>query len=171
VDLDPRGERLFRSLSAAWCGEVRFSLREASDWLRASRRRFDLIIDDLSVPFRGEITKPGVSVEALPPLIARRLSKGGVAVVNALPVPALSWESLLWNLAAPHRQARMVLFGEFENRVLVAGGVLPPPRTLGRMLRRQLRAIDSRIAAGLSVRQLGTPVGRPVPCGRRGRST
>jgi len=157
VDLDPRGERLFRELCGGWCGTVRFSRHEAGDWLRRARRRFDLVIDDLSVPHRGEITKPRLSVETLPPLIRRRLAPGGVVAVNALPVPALAWRELLWKLAAPHPRARVVLFKEFENRVLLAGADLPPPRQLGRLLRRYLRAIESEIAAGISVRELAAP--------------
>jgi spermidine synthase len=157
VDLDPRGERLFRELCGSWCGAVRFTRREASDWLRRGRRRFDLVIDDLSVPHRGEITKPDLSVETLPSLIRRRLAPGGVAAVNALPVPAMAWNEMLWRLAAPHRRARVVLFREFENRVLLAGPDLPPPRPLGQLLRGRLRAIESEIATAIAVRELAAP--------------
>jgi hypothetical protein len=152
VDLDPRGERLFRELCSGWCGTVRFSRCEAGDWLRRGRRRFDLVIDDLSVPHRGEL-----SVETLPPLIRRRLAPGGMVVVNALPVPAMAWSELLWKLAAPYPRGRVVLFEEFENRVLLAGADLPPPRQLGRLLRRHLRAIESEIAAAISLRELAAP--------------
>jgi hypothetical protein len=154
VDLDPRGERLFRRISGDWCGEVRFEPREASEWLRRSGRSFDLLIDDLSVPHRDEVTKPRLSIDTLPGLIRRRLAPAGVAVVNTLPVPGMSWETLFGRLRAPHAQAREVRFEEYENRVLLAGERLPEPRELGRLLRQSLRGIGSELGEGISVRGL-----------------
>lgn len=158
VDLDPTGEQVFREISSRWCGEVRFHRAEATDWLRRSDRRFDLVVDDLSVPLRGEITKPRVSVEVLPERIRRRLRPGGAAVANALPVPGLSWSALQDRLRGAAVDARVILFDEFENRVVLASAELPDAADLSRRLRRRLRAIDSSIAGAISVRtQRGTP--------------
>jgi hypothetical protein len=152
VDLDPRGERLFRRISGDWCGEVSFTVREAGEWLRTARGSYDLLIDDLSVPHREQITKPRLSIDILPPLIRRRLAPRGVAVVNLLPVPGISWDALTRSLVAPHEQARLVGFEEWENRVVLAGAGLPEPRVLGRLLRGALRGIGSDLAAGMTVR-------------------
>jgi hypothetical protein len=152
VDLDPSGERLFRELCGDWCGSVRFRCAEAAAWLRRSRRRYEAILDDLSIARRGAITKPGTSFEELPALIRRRLAGGGVAAVNSLPVSGMSWRRQRARLVGPHRQARVVLFREFENRVVLGGDSLPPVRSLSRRLRGVLREIDSRIAESISVR-------------------
>ena len=114
----------------------------------------DLVVDDLSVPLRGEITKPRVSVEVLPEWIRRRLRPGGAAVANALPVPGLSWKALQDSLRCGATDARVILFDDFENRVLLAGAELPAATALSRRLRGLLREIGSEIAEGISVRTL-----------------
>jgi hypothetical protein len=154
VDLDPRGERIFRDLSSSWCGEIAFAREEASRWLARRRRRFDAIVDDLSVPWRDEVTKPEASHGRLPGLIRRRLSPEGVAVVNALPVPRLDWTAQIESLVAPHGDARMILFEEFENRIVLGSTRLPRPRALGSAIRGALARIGSRIGGTISVRDL-----------------
>jgi len=49
VDLDDRGERIFRAVSGAWRGPVKFELGEASEWLR---RRQGLAVFNL-LPVKG----------------------------------------------------------------------------------------------------------------------
>lgn len=152
VDLDAWGERLFRSLSSDWCGPVRFRRREAAAWLAARGDRFDAIIEDLSVPAGGGVVKPAVSYTRLPALIRARLAPAGVAVVNTLPLGGMGWDEQIRRLAGSHREVRVVLFDEYENRVLVLGARLPCARTLSARLRRALRAIGSAQADRLSVR-------------------
>jgi hypothetical protein len=152
VDFDPRGERLFRRLASGWCGTVRFSHMEASRWLATRRKRFDVIIDDLSVPDRDGVTKPAISIDRLPALIRARLAPDGVTLVNTLALRGMDWEEQMRRLAGFHGEARVVLFEEFENRVLILGRMLPPARELSLRLRRPLRGIDSRLADRLSVR-------------------
>jgi len=154
VDLSLEGEVVFRELSEPWCGDVSVHEAEASAFLRASRRRYDVIVEDLSAPTAEGVTKPPVALDVLPALIQRRLRPGGLAVVNVLPVPAMPWTRLLPQLAAPYRQARVIVLEEWENRVLLLGETLESAREISTLLRRSLAAIDSLEASRFSVRTL-----------------
>ena len=155
VDLDDRGERIFRSVSGAWRGPVKFELGEASEWLRQRRGRFDAIIEDLSVLGPRGVTKPEVSVRGLPRLVKSRLNPRGVAVFNLLPVKGWTWPELIHSVGRPFRERRIVSFAEFENRVLVAGRALPTARQLSAGLREALGSIRSKTANGIGVRTSG----------------
>jgi hypothetical protein len=154
IDLSRDAEPLFRRLSHRWAGEVRLSRGEASDWLRRQRRRWDVVIEDLTVPGPTVAVKPRVSLEVLPALVAGRLAPRGVAIVNVLPVPRMTWEEVLELLAAPYRQALLVHFDEYENRVLITGNDLPSASVASAQLRAALRSIGSRQSTLLQVRTL-----------------
>lgn len=152
VDLSARGERIFRKLSSSWCGTVRFSENDAVRWLRRNRRRYHLVVEDLSVTKAGEATKPAVSFETLPRLIRASLAPGGFVVFNLLPVPGLTWRRLIDGVCEKYSEACLVTLEEFENRVVVAGRRLPATRRISERLRARLREIDSEMVRGLSVR-------------------
>lgn len=144
VDLSREGEALFRDLCGPWCGDVRLETAEASSWLRRRpRARFDVILEDLSVPGGEGVTKPPVSLETLPRLIARHLAPGGLAVTNLLPVPGMSWESCFESLVHPFRSALILEFDQWENRLLLRGPGLSDARVASRRLRRALTQLDS----------------------------
>lgn len=155
VDLSLEGERLFREHSGPWVGDVEVHEAEASRWLRARRRPFDLILEDLSAEAAGDVTKPGVSLGVLPALMRERVGPRGVVVTNVLPVPGLAWRDLLDRLAAPWagRGVRrlVVHLEDWENRVLLCGR-LPTARRASSTLKRHLRALGSDQAEGLAVR-------------------
>lgn len=151
VDLDTSGVALFRELSAPWCGAVEVDEDDARAWLARKRRPFDVVLEDLSAEVEGELTKPPVSLDALPDLIAARLGSRGVAVTNVLPVPGRAWRPLLRSLAAPHVHAVALVLDEWENRVLLAGPGVPDARAVGDTVRRHLAAIGSAEADGLRV--------------------
>ena len=151
-DLSLQGEPLFRELSAGWCGEVNVAQAEASAWLRAQRRRYDVILEDLSARVDGEITKPPVSLEVLPALMRRRLTPRGLAVMNVLPVPGRPWTRLLPHLAAPFAEARVLVLDGWENRVLLLGDALEPAAACSRRITRMLEAVGSAEAGAFSVR-------------------
>ena len=152
VDLSRKGEDLFRELSSGWCGEVPLQIDDATGWLRRQRRRFDVIIEDISTPSPAGVIKPYDSFDALPELMAKRLAKGGIAVVNLLPLPGTSWDSLLARVAHPFDHAAYVLLDEYENRILLAGDELPSAAAISRILRKALRGIQSNQARQISVR-------------------
>lgn len=154
VDLSLEFEPLFRELSEPWCGHVDVVEAEASAWLRKQRRRYDLILEDLSYEAPGGITKPPVSLDVLPPLMAKRVRKGGLVVTNVLPVPGMPFTELLPQLAAPHKQAQVITLDAWENRVLLCGPSLGTARETSDALRRTLRAIGSQEAYGLTMRTL-----------------
>lgn len=154
VDLSLEFEPLFRELSEPWCGHVEVVEAEASAWLRKQRTRFDLILEDISADLPDGITKPPVSLDLLPKLMAKRVRKGGMVVTNVLPVPGRPFTELLPHLAAPHKRAHVVTLDAWENRVLLCGPSLGTARETSDALRRTLRAIGSQEAYGLSVRSL-----------------
>jgi spermidine synthase len=152
VDLSLDAAPLFRELAADWGGEVRLVRAEASAWLRRSRRPWDVVVEDLTVPGPAGAEKPRVSVEVLPRLLRARLAPGGVAVTNVLPVPGMTWEALVARLASPYARALVVHCEEYENRILLAGAELPPARAAAGRLRATLRRLGSRQATRLAVR-------------------
>jgi hypothetical protein len=156
VDLSLEGEQVFRSLSVPWCGHVEVDEGEASVWLRRVRKRFDVILEDLSVPTSEGITKPGVSLDVLPALMRTRLKPRGLVVLNVLPVPGQPWTTLLPQLAAPYAEARVILLDVWENRILLLGDELPSAREAGAAMRRALDAIGSDEAHAFEVRTFAT---------------
>ena len=153
VDLDLRGETLFRELCGEWCGEVRVEQDDAARWLRRRwRARFDGILEDLSVTEDHLTTKPEVSLEILPSLMRQRLRPGGVVVTNVLPVAGLGSEEVLEQLAGTDRRGLVVDFEQWENRLLLRGDGLPTAREATRRIREVLRGIGSSQADRLRVR-------------------
>ena len=155
VDLSLQGVRLFRELTGRWAGTVAVDQADAVTWLRRRARRYHLILEDLSTTrSRGRLAvKPAVSLEALPELMQRRLVSGGVAVTNLLPMPGMSWTTLLQRLAAPFSRAQVVHLDGYVNRILVAGGV-PDPRQTSARLREALASIGSTQTTAVRVRRL-----------------
>jgi hypothetical protein len=155
VDLSLQGVRLFRELTGRWAGAVAVDQADAVTWLRRRARRYHLILEDLSTTgSRGRLAvKPAVSLEALPALMQRRLVSGGVAVTNLLPMPGMSWATLLKRLAAPFSRAQVVHLDGYVNRILVAGGV-PDPRQTSARLREALAGIGSTQTTAVRVRRL-----------------
>ena len=153
VDLSLEGHRLFREISGVWVGRVDVVQADAAQWLLSSRKRYDLILEDLSVPASQESVKPVISLDTLPQLMQRRLRAGGIAVTNVLPVPGTAWTPLLEHLAAPFPQAQVLLLHQYVNRILLAGP-LPSPRETGRKLRGALAHIGSIQTRMLSLRHL-----------------
>lgn len=153
VDLDLDGERIFRNMSREWSGSTEVHQADALRWLQDHPdRRFDLVMEDLSVRDADLITKPPVSYGPLPGEILRHLAPHGIAVINALPVRGKSWRNLLAELAAPYGEVVMVVFEQWENRLLIAGPRLWDARTVSRRLRAVLDRIGSRQRKRMSVR-------------------
>ena len=152
VDLDRMGWDLFRWHCPEWVRRVRWKKADAVTWLRAQPADFDLLIEDLSVPDGGDVFKPSITWDVLPPLIRDRLAPGGIAVFNLLPPPGGVWLRDVERIARTFGGARSVSFDDFTNRVLIAGKSIPPVRELGAMLRAALRRLRSRQAGRIHLR-------------------
>lgn len=152
VDLENSGWRLFRRLCSAWAGQVDFKRVEACAWLRGNPSRHDVIIDDLSVPMNADVFKPAVTWKELPRLIYKRLSPDGVALFNLLPPADVSWDLGIHRVLQGAKDARLIYFTDYENRLLIVGKQLPAARELSRRVRANLRSIRSRLASRISVR-------------------
>ena len=145
VDLSGEAEPIFRELSSAWAGDVHLDIEDAERWLRRRRGKFDLILEDLSVPSPIGTVKPYVSFDSLPRMIRGRLAPSGVAVTNVLPLPGTSWDAMYGRLAMPYARAVAIRLEEYENRVVIAGDDLPDARATGQLLRGALQGLGSDI--------------------------
>jgi hypothetical protein len=152
VDLTLEHAAIFREVAATWAGDVRLVQADAAAWLRRTRTKWDVVLEDLTERGRACAIKPQVSVDVLPELIAGRLSARGVVAVNVLPVPGLTWDELLVRLASPYRHAIVLDPAQYENRVLLAGPGLTDARATGRAIRAALHRIRSRQAERFAVR-------------------
>lgn len=154
VDLDRAGYDLFRRHCPAWAEQVNWRQADAVAWLRRQPPRFDLLMDDLSVPRDRDVVKPPISWDVLPDLIRDRLRPGGIAVFNLMLPPGGKWNPNLDRIARSFVMTRIINLDEFENRILVAGDDLPSARALGAMLRNALRRLRSRQAGRLQLRDV-----------------
>ena len=136
-------------------GAVQFAQSDAVEWLHSQRGKFDLLLEDLSVGRNGDVFKPDVSIDTLPRLIQSKLKPSGVTVFNLLPGDDRTWAEMTAKVCAPFGFGVQVLFESYYNRVLVLGNeALPPAREVSRLLRAELTAIGSEMAADISVRSL-----------------
>ena len=152
VDLERAGYDLFCQHCPSWSNRVNWQQADAVQWLRGQRAKFDLLMDDLSVPRDGDVFKPDLSWNVLPELIRQRLRPEGVAVFNLMLSPGVHWNEALPKITRHFTAARLVHLDEFENRILIAGEELPPARALGISLRRALHRLRSRQATRIQVR-------------------
>ena len=152
VDLDIAGYDLFRQHCPEWANGVNWQQTDAVEWLRGKAKKFDLLMDDLSVPCDGDVFKPDISWTVLPKLIRQRLRPGGFAVFNLMLSPGDAWNSALPKVSQHFAAARLVHLDEFENRILIAGDELPTARVLGISLRHKLHRLRSRQATRIQVR-------------------
>jgi len=153
VDLALGPAALFRELCADWAGDVRLQEADAAAWLEGRRQPYDVILEDLTVPTPKGATKPPLCFETLPALISRVLSPGGVAIVNVLPVPGMTWEALQGRLSLPARSVQVVQCADFVNRVLLWGEALPLAQVTAGAARDALRRIRSRQQSRIRVQR------------------
>ncbi len=159
VDLDRAGFDLFCEYCPEWASGVNWQQADAVKWLRGQRTKFDLLMDDLSIPRDGDVFKPDISWTVLPELIRQRLRPHGVAIFNLMLSPGDSWNAALPKVTRHFAAARLIHLDEFENRILIAGDELPTARALGVSLRHELRRLRSRQATRIR--------GRSVPQSKR----
>lgn len=143
VDLDPRGHQLLAQATPEWLGNLQWHHDDAVRWLRRSRQRFDLIIEDLSVPIADEVEKPQSSWDILPPLIARKLTANGLAVFNLLRPANHTWTHGFAVVTAPFAHAARLDLRDYHNRIVIASNRPIAAGTLSRTLRRALAELGS----------------------------
>lgn len=152
VDLDEGSYSLFREHCPSWEKSVRWHHGDALVWLRGHRTRFGLLLEDLSIPRDGDVTKPDICWNELPGLIRDRLEPGGVALFNLLVPRSGRWSPDLPRLASHFAESRVIHFDEYDNRILVAGQILPSARDLSARLASRLEKLRSRQFRRIHVR-------------------
>jgi SAM-dependent methyltransferase len=149
VDLDPTGLELLRNAGALWLQPLEWHHADAVEWLR-SAGRFDVILDDLSIPRDGDVEKPNASWDTLPALIARHLRPNGIALFNLLRPAGRGWTRGMADITSKLSNSWVIHLDDFENRILVSGRGRQQdpvqglhPRTLGTAIRSHLRTLGS----------------------------
>jgi SAM-dependent methyltransferase len=173
VDLDPTGFDLLRKESAAWLQPLSWHLTDAVAWLR-SANRFDVIVEDLSVPRNGDVEKPDATWDTLPGLVADHLRPGGRAIFNLLRPARWGWPRGIERIGAKFGNGVMIHLDDFENRILVANrrqeataASALSPREFGAGLRSRLRALASRQSTAVQVRRPWRVLHRVRPLPKR----
>jgi len=154
VDLSDEAEPLFRELSGGWAGEVTLDKQDAERWLRGQRGKFDVIVEDLSVPSPIGTVKPYVSFDTLPQRILARLKPNGVVITNLLPMPGTEWEAMYARISSSYARATAIHLDDYENRIVIAGNTIPETRELGRRLRAVLAPLESDMLRQLRLRTI-----------------
>ena len=154
VDLDRAAYRLFCQHCPKWISKVRWARSDAAVWLRAQRRNFGLLVEDLSIPQNGDVVKPDICWSVIPELIRKRLDHEGIGIFNVLPPAGTLGTREIRRIAARFPSARVIDFDEFQNRIVVVADILPSARTLGSQLRDRLRTLRSRQSERIQVTTL-----------------
>ncbi len=152
VDLDSASHDVFQKHCSEWAGDVCWEQADAVTWLSGRRRRYPVLIDDLSVPTDGDVFKPDVSWDVIPTLMRRRLGASGVVIFNCLPGPDGRIPPVFAERLALFGPVLVILLDDFENRVVVAGPGTPSARWVGKELRAALRRLGSLQSDRLWVR-------------------
>ena len=155
VDTDPNGYVLFCRECPTWRDQVRWTQADALKWLTRERRRFGLIIEDLSISTGSDIEKPGATWNRLPGLLRDRLAPEGMALFNLLKPQGGTWRQGLDAVGGRFSRKLLVHLKDYENRILIAGRSLPEARTLSATIRRSLRSVGSRQADRFRIETLG----------------
>lgn len=153
VDKSRDGWQVFKRLCRDWAGDVQVDHLDAERWLQKQSQPWAMILEDLSITEAGDVVKPEITWTRLPRLMRASLQPNGVAIFNLLPPAAMTWAEAMRRLESLFVEVRVILFKNFENRVVVAGAKLPTPRALGSTLRKVLRKINSTQAEELSLRR------------------
>jgi hypothetical protein len=153
VDLSRTSAAVFRRVAGDWAGSVRVTIADAATFLTKTRRRYDLIVEDLSQAVAGDLVMPDVCFSPLPGLIAAHLRPGGGAVVNVFSPGEAGWRAHLDRLAAPGHEALRLIPDDFDHSLLLSAAHLPPATHLAHRLRRSLERLGSRQAHRFALRR------------------
>ena len=98
---------------------------DALAFLRRTRRRFDLVIDDCFSLQSGDVRRPE-GLDMVAELVARRVSATGIAVQNVLPDDTMGVAAELEEFSRFYETVETRRFREWEN-ILVIGTNRPLP--------------------------------------------
>jgi hypothetical protein len=154
VDLSLGAVLAYARVGGPDLGPVRVTIADVVRWLRAQRRPWDAIVEDLSVPHGDDLIMPEACFDPLPALVAARLARRGLAVVNVFSPGGPAWSATLKRLVPRGLEARVVHTHEFDHRLLILGRSLPDATHITRSVRAALTSIRSRQRDRFSVRGL-----------------
>jgi SAM-dependent methyltransferase len=151
VELSPEVLRLARRHFDLDRLRVELVVGDALEYLRRSRRRFDLIVEDLFVGTSRSVRKPEWVPDEGFRLIRQRLRPGGLVVSNTIHETAAIVRSMrrLW------RRTFSMEVRAFWNAIIVGGDDLPRSRAIRRAL--ATRPETSRILPRVALRSRWGP--------------
>lgn len=152
VDLDSSGHSLFIRHGRSWAEDLRYQEAEAGAWLKASKRRFDAIFEDLSIPAQSEVEKPTISLKEIPHLAAKRLKPKGIYLANLFPPLKDGWTRTLETVASSYQRAVLICPDDYYNRLVLAGNFTDSVRDIRSKLNYALDYIGSEQANAFSIR-------------------
>jgi spermidine synthase len=146
VELSPEVLRLARRHFDLDRLRIELVVGDALEYLRRSRRRFDLIVEDLFVGTSRLVRKPAWVLDEGFRLIGQRLRPGGLVVSNTIHETAAIVRSMR---RLRGRTVSMDVRG-FWNTIVVSGEDLPGPPAIRRAL--AARRETARVLGGLVLR-------------------
>jgi spermidine synthase len=151
VDYDAEVVRLARRHFDLDALRLELVVDDAARHLRRERRLFDLVVEDLFVGPSRSVRKPEWLLGTGYPLIARRLAPGGVFSSNTIhEMPAVVRAARVFG----GRVLSLDVRGHY-NRIVVAGGAVPEPRALRRLLAADERLAATRVLDAVAIRDRG----------------
>ncbi|HPA19169.1 MAG TPA: methyltransferase domain-containing protein [Verrucomicrobiae bacterium] len=131
-------------------------IADAYDFVLRDRRRYDVLIDDLYVTGREDVWRPRPPDGDLLALYRRRLSPGGLVVVNMIIGPGHRrvQSTVRREMGQAFSEVRSVRSAEGMNEVLVGGDCVLPGGTLRHFGGRIQEEKDRRFWEGIRVERL-----------------
>lgn len=152
VDLDDQAYQLWKSRCDPAPLTVDFHAAEALAWSRSHKKKYDLILEDLSVPIGEDVFKPAISRGPLPACLHQLLRPGGAYVANLLKTADTCWKDWIHPQAGSARHVLIGKLSEHENRFLAVPRKTVPARTAQLQVLEALRQMRSRMEESLTVR-------------------
>ena len=157
IDIDAQMVRLARRHMALDATGVEVIVGDAYAWLRANRRTFDVVIDDIYLAGRTDVFRSQTMSRPLLANLRRAVAPGGVLAVNLVTGPGhrtmQSTTRRLWREA--FAEVRSITSPAAMNEVLVAGQTVATASRLRRWEASFPAASDRTHWRKLAVRRIG----------------
>jgi hypothetical protein len=153
VDIDRQAADVYRRIVGDRLGDVRIHIADAVAFLEGTRALYDAVVLDLSLPVPGDLVMPECCFGELPALIARRIARRGIMIMNVFSPGAGGWARHLRRILTNRQEALVVTPGDFDHRIVITGAT-STARENTILLNGALARISSRQRGRLSTRPI-----------------
>jgi spermidine synthase len=156
VEIDPQIVSLARAHMRLDELGIEVHIGDAYEWLVASRRAFDVVVDDVYGVTPNDVARPGLYDELVSRAIGRRVAPGGVFIANLVTGRGHRWLQSAFRsfFRAAFPCVRSVSTPAGANEALVGGADVLSGRSLERWSGRFATARDRRYWRRVRVRRL-----------------